>query len=80
MTKKQLKESLDQLGVNPERYDLSGGIPIRSEGLAFVEEGENKWLVRHFERGSWYTLADCSTEDEACRRFLSYASDPFYQS
>jgi hypothetical protein len=79
MTTKQLKEALDRLQVNPSRYDLAGGIPACSEGLVLLKQREG-WQVRHFERGSWYTLAECTTEEEACQLFLTYASDPFYRN
>jgi hypothetical protein len=77
MTTEQLKEALDRMGVNPERYDLAGGIPIRSEGLVLAKVGD-RWLVKHFERGSWYTLVDCDSLAEGAWQLLAYASDPFY--
>jgi hypothetical protein len=79
MTITQLKDALDRLHVSAERYDLAGGIPTRSEGLVLVQE-RDRWLIRHFERGSWYTLAQCGTEDDACLRLLTYAADPFYRT
>jgi hypothetical protein len=79
LTISDLKAALEQRGVNPLRYDLHGGIPVRSEGLVLCHENE-RWLVRHFERGSWYALGEYSTEADACEALLAYASDPFYRS
>jgi hypothetical protein len=74
-----LREELNRIGVGPRRYRLDGTSPDASEGLVLSKEGD-VWLVRHFERGSWYTLRTCYVEAEACRAFLEYASDPFYRT
>ena len=79
MNIQELKEALDRAGVNPDRYDLDGGIPRRSEGLVLVRDG-HQWTVRHFERGSWYTLRSFAAEEPACRTLLEYASDAFYRT
>ncbi len=33
MNAEELKDALDRALVNPDRYDLAGGIPLRSEGI-----------------------------------------------
>jgi hypothetical protein len=74
-----LQERLDSIGVDRRRYSLDAGTPDASEGLVLAWEGR-VWLVKHFERGSWYTLRTCVSEEEACEAFLEYASDPFYRA
>lgn len=79
MNIEELQERLDSLGVNPARYDLGGGLPLRSEGLVLARDGAG-WLVKHFERGSWYVLESSTNEEDACEAFLRYASEPYYRS
>jgi hypothetical protein len=79
MNAAELKDALDRALVNPDRYDLAGGPPLRSEGIVLVR-AVGKWEIRHFERGSWDTMASYQTESEACAKFLQIASDPFYRS
>lgn len=79
MNVEQLEEALEAMGVERGRYDLGGGIPNRSEGLVLSHE-HGRWIVRHFERGSWYVLQEHASESEACQSFLGYASDPFYRA
>jgi len=79
MNTRDLERELGKLSVNPHRYNLEGLQPDASEGLVLVREGTN-WLVRHFERGSWYTLQTCESEADACASLLKYASEPFYRS
>lgn len=73
----ELKDALERINVNPHRYDLNGGTPFASEGLVLAKDGQ-RWLVRHFERGSWYTLGAFDSEEAACDSLLAYASDPFF--
>jgi hypothetical protein len=79
MNTRELERELGKLNVSPRRYNLEGLQPDASEGLVLAKEG-TKWLVRHFERGSWYTLQTCESEADACTALLGYASDPFYRS
>lgn len=78
MTVAELGKLLASIGVNPRRYDLSGSEPAASEGIVIGLEG-GKWSVRHFERGSWYTLGTFNDESVACEEALRRLRDPFYR-
>lgn len=78
MTFDKLKKQLELMGVNPAKYNLYGGIPNASEGIVLsIESG--RWIVKHFERGSWYVFDVFETEADACDKVLELLDDKFYR-
>jgi len=79
MTLVELKKRLDALGTNPRAYNLDGGFPAESEGVV-VAMDRGKWLVRFFERGSWYTFGEYDNEEAAADKAFSILSKPDYRT
>lgn len=85
MEKNELKKLLDERGINPKKYSLSGEPPAGSEGLILEDEGksvnpEGSWGIYHFERGKTSLLARCSSLSEACAKMAEELDDPFYRA
>ncbi len=69
MNIENLRESLDFNGIPSESYSLVGGLP--NEALCLSRLSESKWVTYYSERGIKSNLMTHSTEDIACRFFLS---------
>jgi len=67
MTKRELQEELDRLGVRREAYCLDGGTPHNRFVLDHDYAG---WWVYYSERGLRIQPQNFGTEDAACRYFL----------
>ena len=74
----ELEHRLNSSGVNKDKFSLKGGVPLASEGIVLFHEGQ-KWVVKHFERGSWYTIGTFEEESEACWKVFELLNDPFYK-
>jgi len=68
MNRKQLKEKLGSLGVDPHAYSLSGGLP--NEQYVLSEEPNEQWGVYYSERGQKTGLKNFDSESSACYFFL----------
>lgn len=74
VTRDILKQLLDDRGVDPEAYALTGGHPSE----AYVLDGRgSQWVVYYSERGLETGLRTFPDEDLACRHLLGLVlSDP----
>jgi hypothetical protein len=65
----ELQRTLDQEGIDPEAYDLHGGVPNEKYT---IENGVGGWFVYYSERGKRSGEAFFGTEDAACRYLLGW--------
>jgi len=63
-----LKEKLKQLGISPDMYCLTGGLP--NECYCISSE-DNKWEVYYSERGKKTGLKIFNNEHDACQYFFT---------
>jgi hypothetical protein len=68
MNREQLKAQLNSLGVDPNAYSLSGGLP--NEQYVLGEEANGQWGVYYSERGLKTGLRLFDSESSACSFFL----------
>lgn len=68
-----LKTKLDELGVRPDSYSLTGS--AGNECYVLSQEGSKKWSVFYSERGQRSCLETFGSEDEACRALLKELED-----
>ncbi|GAB2771711.1 hypothetical protein GCM10027039_36280 [Terrabacter koreensis] len=71
MTRTRLKRELDELGVDPTAYGLSGGHPSEAYVLG---DRKTEWVVYYSERGLETGLRSFPNEDLACRYVLELIS------
>lgn len=70
-----LKVKLNELGVNPDSYSLTGS--TGNECYVLSQECSGKWSVFYSERGLQSCRKIYETEDEACRDlFKRLGGDP----
>lgn len=63
-----LRQYLDSIGVSPDVYCLSGGLP--NESYVLSQEGERKWAVYYSEKGIRTSLSEFGCEHDACTGLL----------
>lgn len=72
MNKSELKLELNKLRINPNSYDLDGGLPSEKYCL---ENNYGLWSVYYSEKGNKTDLKEFHLEDDACRFLLSELID-----
>lgn len=72
MNRKELKERLSKLNVDPDAYSLNG--TLREDALV-LDEVYGKWKVFYVERGKAENEQIFDTEREACQYFLELLKD-----
>lgn len=68
MNCEQLKQQLASLGVSPQAYFLSGGLP--NEQYVLSQEPNGQWEIYYSERGQKTGLRVFDSESSACNFFL----------
>lgn len=68
MSREELKEQLNSLGIDPHAYSLSGGLP--NEQYVLGQETNGQWGVYYSERGLKTALKLLDSESSACSFFL----------
>jgi len=75
MTRLELQETVDDLGISKNAYSLEGG--SRGNKYVLSQEAMGKWSVYYCERGLILGKRIFDNEDDACDYFLrTVMSDP----
>jgi hypothetical protein len=78
MNREELERRLDEEGVDPSAYDLSGGQPSETYCLG---ERPDDWIVYYSERGTASGERLFANEKEACAHLLQLLlADPLTRS
>lgn len=65
----KLREMLEEKGVRPDSYCLSGGFP--NEALCIERKRGGEWWVYYSERGQRTSLQKFQSEQNACECLMS---------
>lgn len=76
MKQNELACRLSREGFRSDAYSLDGGLPALLEGYVLRRLGV-LWTIEYYERGLTRTLAQFSSEDEACdAMYATLNADP----
>ena len=74
----ELFRILNDLGIDPEAYSLTGG--SYNERYVLSNDGGGKWSVYYSERGQRSSCKSFTSEDDACKQLLQILkNDPTVQ-
>ena len=74
MNRDELARRLLREGFRSDLCSLDGGFPPLLEGF-MLKKSSGRWTVEYYERGMTRTLAEYSTEEEACEYLYETLKD-----